>query len=134
MYNQYLDCSRIESDWYSNTPRVAQTRNNSARFINLRWGNDLDPSKAVVEFFNFYSILPFQEAKTITSRDTYGMYPRTDPSLSVPLSPTIACPSGSQYFRIRIDRNGPLVTNNAVIHSNGMYYYEQGMIYETYAF
>ena len=133
-YQSHLDCARLMSDFYDNTPRVSAARNHAPRFINLRWGNDLDPSKAVVEFFNYNSIVPYQQATTITSRDSYGLYSRTSPALTVPISATIAAPPGAQYFRIRIDRNGPLVTNNATIHNNGMYYYEQGMIFETYSF
>ena len=64
---QSIDCGRQFSDWYSNTPRVSTIRNHTPRFINLRWGTDLDPSKAVVEFFNYSSILPHQQARTFTN-------------------------------------------------------------------
>ena len=54
-YNKYFDCGRQFSDFYVNTPRVSTTRNHTPSYIHLRWGNDLDPSQAVVEFYNYYA-------------------------------------------------------------------------------
>ena len=130
----YQDCARLMADFYDNTPHTSAARNHAPRFINLRWGNDLNPNTAIVEFFNYYGQQPYQQATTLTSRDSFGLYVANTPSMNVPLSSTIACPQNSQFFRIRLDKNGPLVSNNIPIHNNGMYYYEQGMIYETYAF
>lgn len=133
-YQKFFDCGRELSDFYVNTPRVSTTRNHTPSFINLRWGADLDPNVAVVEFFNYYSILPTQQARTITTRGSFGIYPNTTPDMSVPIAGTIAVPPYAQRFRIRLNRNGPLVTNFMPVKNNNMYYYEGGMIYEFYSF
>jgi len=132
-YQKYLDCGQLFSDFYVNTPRVSQIRNHTPSFINLRWGQDLDPS-AVVEFYNYYSILPNQQAMTITSRGSFGIYPQTTPDLQVPIASTIAVPPYAQRFRIRLGRNNPLVTNFVPVKNNGMYYIEAGRIFEFYDF
>lgn len=133
-YHKYLDCGRLMSDFYVNTPRVSTTRNHTPSFINLRWGKDLDPSKAIVEFYNYYSILPSQQARTITTRGSFGIYPQTTPDLQVPIASTIAVPPYAQRFRIRLSKNGPLVTNFVPVRNGGMYYYEAGQIFEFYNF
>jgi hypothetical protein len=131
-YQKYLDCGREMSDFYVNTPRVSDIRNHTPAFINLRWGNDLDPNQAVVEFYNYYSILPTQQARTFTTRGSFGIYPVTTPDMQVPIAPTIAVPPFAQRFRIRLSRNGPLVTNFLPVKNNNVYYYEAGKIYELY--
>ena len=133
-YQKYLDCGREFSDFYVNTPRVSTTRNHTPSFINLRWGNDLDPSRAVVEFYNYYSILPTQQARTFTTRGSFGIYPQTSPDLQTPIASTVAVPPFAQRFRIRLDGNGPLVTNFVPVRNNGMYYYEAGRLFEFYDF
>lgn len=132
-YQQYLDCGREFSDFYVNTPNVSQVRNSTPRVINLRWSN-LDPNVAVVEFFNYNSIVPYQQARTFTTRGSFGLYPVTAPNLSVPIAETVAVPQGAARFRIRLDRNGPLVTNYVPIHNNDMYFVESGQIYRVYNF
>ena len=131
---QYQDCGKLFSDFYVNTPRVSSTRNHTPDFINLRWGNDLDPNVAVVEFFNYYSILPVQQARTFTTRGSFGIYPVTSPDMQVPIASTIAVPPFAQRFRIRLNRNGPLVTNFVPVRNNAIYYYEAGQIFELYNF
>ena len=133
-YSKYIDCGREFSDFYVNTPRVSEMRNNTPQFINLRWGEDLDPSQAVVEFYNYYSLLPNQQARTFTTRGSFGIYPQTTPDMQVPLASTIAVPPYAQRFRIRLSRNGPLVTNFVPVRNNAMYYYESGRLFEFYSF
>lgn len=133
-YQKYLDCGREFSDFYENTPRVSAMRNNTPAFINLRWGNDIDPNRAVVEFYNYYSILPHQQARTFTTRGSFGIYPRTSPDLQVPLAATVAVPPHAQRFRIRLDHDSPLVTEFVPVKNNGMYYYEGGKLFEFYDF
>jgi hypothetical protein len=130
----YTDCGQLFSDFYENTPRVSTTRNHTPDFINLRWGNDLDPNMAVVEFFNYSSILPVQQARTFTTRGSFGIYPVTTPDMQVPIAGTIAVPPFAQRFRIRLNRNGPLVTNFVPVRNNAIYYYEAGQIFELYNF
>lgn len=132
MYQTYEDCGRLFSDFYVNTPRVSEMRNHTPAFINLRWGRDLDPSQAVVEFYNYYSILPHQQARTFTTRGSFGIYPVTSPDMQVPLAGTIAVPPLAQRFRIRLNKNGPLVTNFMPVKNNNMYYYEAGRLYQFY--
>jgi len=131
-YQKYLDCGRDFSDFYVNTPRVSEERNNSPVYIHIRWGADLDPNDAIVEFHNYYSTVPHQHAKTITSRSTFGIYPRTTPDLQLKIQNTMAVPIHSQRFRIRFQKNGNLVTNFVPIRNNAMYYYENGHIFEYY--
>ena len=133
-YNKYLDCGREFSDFYVNTPRVSQTRNNTPDFIHLRWGNELNPNEAVVEFYNYYSMLPHQQARTFTTRGSFGIYPQTTPDMQVPIAGTIAVPPFAQRFRIRLSKNGPLVTNFVPVKNNNMYFYEGGRIYQLYDF
>ncbi len=133
-YNQTIDCGRLFSDFYVNTPRVSAARNNTPDYINLRWGSDLDPNQAVVEFHNYYSILPVQQARTFTTRGSFGIYPQTSPDLQVPIAGTIAVPPYAQRFRIRLNRNGPFVTNFVPVRNNAMYYYEAGQVFELYNF
>ena len=133
-YNKYQDCGVLFSDFYENTPRVSTTRNHTPSFINLRWGNDLKPNEALVEFYNYYSILPTQQARTFTTRGSFGIYPITSPDLQVPIAGTIAVPPFAQRFRIRLSKNGPLVTNFVPIKNNALYYYEAGQIFELYNF
>lgn len=133
-YNKTLDCGRLFSDFYDNTPHVSRMRNNTPKFINLRWSNELNPNTAVVEFYNYYSILPTQQARTFTTRGSFGIYPITSPDMQIPLSHTIPVPTNAQRFRIRLNKNGPLVTNFVPVRNNGMYYYEGGQIYEFYSF
>ena len=131
-YQQYSDCGRQFSDFYVNTPRVNEERNATRSFINLRWGSDLDANQAVVEFYNYYSIVPVQQARTFTTRGSFGIYPVTAPDLQVPLAGTIAVPPFAQRFRIRLNGAGPLVTNFVPVKNGAMYYVEQGRIYEFY--
>lgn len=133
-YQKHLDCGREFADFYENTPRVSNIRNNTPSYINLRWGNDLDPSRAVVEFYNYYSILPTQQARTITTRGSLWVYPITSPDLQVPIASTIAVPPNAQRFRIRLDGNGPLVSNFCPVQNNALYYYEDGRVYQVYDF
>lgn len=133
-YQQYNDCSIQNSDHYTNTPAVSAMRNATPRIINLRWSNELDPSRAVVEFFNYWSILPAQQARTFTTRGSFGLYPVSSPEMVVPLSAQVAVPGYATNFRIRLDRNGPLVTNKVPINNNDVYVYESGMIYRLYDF
>lgn len=134
-YQQYLDCGREFSDFYVNTPRVSSYRNATPRVINLRWNPaELDASKAVVEFFNYYSILPYQQARTFTTRGSFGLYPRTSPNMVVSLAGSIAVPPYATNFRIRLDSQGTLVTNNVPINNNDVYYYEAGQIHRLYSF
>lgn len=133
-YDKYIDCGRLFSDFYVNTPRVSTTRNHTPSFINLRWGDDLDPSQAVVEFYNYNSILPHQQARTFTTRGSFGIYPVTTPDMQVPIDGIIAVPPFAQKFRIRLNQYGPLVTNFVPVRNNGLYYYEGGRIYEFYDF
>lgn len=130
-----IDCGRLMADFYTNTPEVSQVRNNTSSVIFLRWNNSFDPQKAIVEFYNYNStVLPYQQATTITSRSSFGIYPRTAPSAEIPPSGTIIVPPFAKKFRIRLDKNGPLVTNYAPVHNNGMYYIEGGFISEFYSF
>lgn len=131
-YQKNINCSTMFSDWYENTPHVSQARNAMPRIINLRWSGELDASKAVVEFFNYWSILPAQQARTFTTRGSFGLYPVSSPNMIVPLAAQIAVPSYATSFRIRLDRDGPLVTNQVPINNNNMYYYESGMISQLY--
>lgn len=133
-YQQYLDCGRKFSDFYVNTPRVSDARNSAPRVINLRWSSELDPSQAVVEFFNYYSILPYQQSRTFTTRGSFGVYPVSSPDMSVPVSETVLVPHGATRFRIRLHKGGPLVTNFAPINNNDVYFYEAGQIYRLYTF
>lgn len=133
-YRQYLDCGREFSDFYVNTPRVSEVRNNTNSVINLRWCNNLNPDDAVVEFYNYYSILPTQQARTFTTRGSFGLYPQTSPDLQVPLRNTIIVPPYAQRFRIRLHRGGKLVTNFVPVRNNAIYYYEDGRIFEFYDF
>lgn len=132
--SQFYDCGRLFSDFYENTPRVSLTRNHTPDFINLRWGNDLDPSVAEVQFFNYSSILPHQQARTFTTRGSFGIYPATTPDMQVPIAGTIAVPPFAQRFRVRLNKNGPLVTNFVPVRNNAMYYYEAGKLFEFYNF
>lgn len=131
-YQQYTDCGRQFSDFYVNTPRVSDERNAKSSFINLRWGPDLDPSQAVVEFYNYYSIVPLQQARTFTTRGSFGLYPVTAPDMHLPIAPVMAVPPYAQRFRIRLNKNGPLVTNFVPVKNGGMYYFEAGRIFEFY--
>jgi hypothetical protein len=133
-YQKYLDCGRQFSDFYVNTPRVSTVRGHTPSYINLRWGPDINPENAIVEFYNYYSILPHQQARTFTTRGSFGIYPITTPDLQVPLQSTIPVPPFAQRFRIRLNRNGPFVTNFVPIRNNAMYFYESGRIYEIYDF
>jgi hypothetical protein len=133
-YQKRIDCSVNHADWYSNTPAVSQFLNSSPRIINLRWSGELDPSKAVVEFFNYWSILPSQPARTFTTRGSYGLYPVSTPDMVVPINAQVIVPGYATSFRIRLDRNGPLVTNQVPINNNDMYIYESGQIYRLYSF
>jgi hypothetical protein len=133
-YQKYFDCGRLMSDFYVNTPRVSTTRNHTPSFINLRWGPDINPDNAVVEFYNYYSILPSQQARTFTTRGSFGIYPVTSPDLQVPLSTTVAVPPFAQRFRIRLNGSGPLVTNFVPVKNNNMYFIESGRIYQLYDF
>lgn len=133
-YQKHLDCGRAYSDWYSNTPQVSQFLNESSRVINLRWSGELDPSKAVVEFFNYWSILPAQAARTFTTRGSFGLYPVSSPDMVVPINAQVAVPGFATSFRIRLERDGPLVTNQVPINNNDMYFYESGQIYRLYNF
>lgn len=128
-YQKYLDCGRELSDFYVNTPRVSSERNNTPSYVHLRWGPDFDSSSAIVEFHNYYSILPHQHARTFTTRGTFGIYPRTTPDMQVPLASTIAVPPFAQRFRFRI---GNLVTNFVPVRNNAMYFYENGRLLEFY--
>lgn len=132
-YNKYIDCAKLFSDFYENTPHVSAERNGRPAVIHLRWDSSLDPSTAVVEFYNYYSILPHQHAKTITDRSTFGIYPATSPDLSVPLSSTIVVPPFAQRFRIRIDKQKPFVTKFVPVSNNDIYYYEGGNLYQLYS-
>ena len=131
-YQQYLDCGKEYSDFYENTPRVSQVRNNSPRLIYLRWNQDQLHPNAQVEFFNYSSMLPYQQARTITTRGTFGIYPRTSPDMVVPISSTVQVPSLAQYFRIRLNHNGSLVTNMVPVNNNNMYFIENGKVYQLY--
>ena len=110
------------------------TRNQTPYYIHLRWGPEINPNDALVEFYNYYSILPYQEARTFTTRGSFGIYPMTTPDLQVPLESTIAVPPFAQRFRIRLSRNGPLTTNFVPVRNNGMYFYEAGQLFEFYNF
>lgn len=132
-YQQYLDCGREFSDFYDNTPRVSSARNHSPRVINFRWSSELDPSRAVIEFFNYWSILPFQQSRTFTTRGSFGVYPVSTPDMIVPLQSTVAVPGYATNFRIRLDKDGPLVTNQVPINNNDVYYYENGLVYRLYS-
>jgi len=121
-YQQYLDCGREFSDFYTNTPRVSTVRNNTPQLIYLRWDSSvLDPSQAEVEFFNYDSILPNQTARTFTTRGSFGIYPKTSPDMRVPLSSTVVVPPFAHYFRIRLNHNGLYVTNQVPVNNNNMY-------------
>ena len=77
-YQQYLDCGRELSDFYTNTPRVSTVRNNTPQVIYLRWDSSvIDNTVADVEFFNYDSILPTQTARTFTTRGSFGIYPKS---------------------------------------------------------
>lgn len=131
-YQQYLDCGREFSDYYDNTPRVSYMRNSSPHIIYLRWDDSIDTTHAMVEFFNYSSILPFQTARTFTTRGSFGIYPRTSPDLSQPLSESLLVPPYAQYMRIRF--NETYVSNMVPVHNNNMYYVENGQIYQLYNF
>ena len=133
-YQKTQDCGQLFSDFYENTPRVSDVRNATPVFINLRWGNDINLNNALVEFYNYSSIVPLNTAYNYTSRGSFGIYPVTTPDLQVPLAPTIAVPPFAQRFRIRLDRNNPLVTNFAPVQNNGLYMYEAGRLYQLYDF
>lgn len=133
-YQQYTDCGRKFSDWYSNTPHVSQYLNSMPRVINLRWSSELDPSRAVVEFFNYWSTLPAQQARTFTTRGSFGLYPVTSPDMIVPLSAQVIVPGFATNFRIRLDKDGPMVTNRVPINNNDLYFYESGQVYRVYDF
>jgi len=133
-YNKHIDCGRLYSDFYDNTPHVSEVRNHTPTFIQLRWGDDLDPSCAVVEFHNYYSILPVQQARTFTTRGSFGIYPQTSPEMQLPISKIVAVPHGAVRFRIRLHRDGPLVSNFVPVRGNATYYYEAGKLFEFYAF
>jgi hypothetical protein len=133
-YQQYLDCGRQFSDFYDNTPHVSQARNAAPRIINLRWSGELDPSRAVVEFFNYWSILPAQQARTFTTRGSFGLYPVSSPNMVIPLTAQVLVPGYATSFRIRLDKNGPLVTNQVPINNNDLYMYESGRIHRVYNF
>jgi len=132
-YQQYLDCGRKFSDFYENTPRVSSARNETPRVINLRWSADLDPSRAVVEFFNYWSILPAQQARTFTTRGSFGLYPVSSPDMVIPVQSVMAVPGYATSFRIRLDKDGPLVSNQVPINNNDVYYYENGLVYRLYS-
>lgn len=129
-----IDCGRLMADFYVNDPHTEQVRNNTSSVIFLRWGNAFNPNDAIVEFYNYYSILPYQQAATITSRSSFGIYGRTAPSAEIPASGTIIVPPFAKQFRIRLNKNGPLVTNYAPVQNNGMYFIENGYIYQIYDF
>lgn len=131
-YQQYLDCGKELSDFYENTPRVSNIRNNTPHVIFLRWDENIDKNQAYVEFFNYSSILPYQQARTFTTRGSYGIYPRTSPDLNQPLSDTVVVPPYAQYFRVRL--NNMYVTNRVPVRNNDMYYIENGQIYQLYNF
>lgn len=131
-YYQHQDCSREMSDYYVNTPQVSQLRNQAPRYIQLNWDDTLDPSRAIIEFYRYSSIVPLQTDKTITARGTWNFYPVTSPDLVAPISHVVACPANVQKFRIRLDYNGPYVTNFAPIQNNEGYFYSRGQIYRIY--
>jgi len=131
-YHRYLDCGREHADYYVNTPHVSASRANNMRLINFRWGPDVDPSKAVIEFANHSSILPYQAYRTTTTRGSLGVYAKTTPDMIVPLSHTVSVPPSAQNFRVRFDMTGPYVTNSVVIHANDTYHVENDRIYSLY--
>jgi hypothetical protein len=133
-YTKSIDCGKLMADSYTNSPHVSDVRNHTPSYINLRWGNDISPQTAVVEFYNYYSILPMQQARTFTTRGSYGLYPVTSPDMQLPLAATIAVPPFAQRFRIRLQGSGPLVTNFVPVRNNAMYYVEAGRIFEVYDF
>ena len=133
-YQQHIDCGREQNDSYTNTPHASYIRNHAPTFIHFRWGKDLDARNAVIEFYNYYSILPLQHAKTITSRSTFGVFPATSPDLQLPISATVSVPPFAQRFRIRLNRGGPMVTNFVPVRPNAIYYYEGGRLFEMYGF
>jgi len=128
---QHLDCGREMSDFYENTPYVSQVRNATPMVINLRWDNTIDPSTAVVEFYNYYSMLPNQQARTFTTRGTFGIYPQTSPDMQSPLAAQVVVPHLAARFRIRF---GPYVTNFVPVEHNAMYFYKNGRINQFYDF
>jgi len=133
-YQQFLDCGREFSDFYVNTPRVSATRNNEPRVIYLRWDDSIDATNAQIEFFNYSSILPYQQSRTVTTRGTFGVYPRSSPDMVVPMSATVRVPPYAQYFRIRLNNQGSLVTNMYPVNNNNMYYVENGQVFQLYNF
>jgi hypothetical protein len=133
-YQKYQDCGRDFSDFYVNTPRVEQVKNGTPSVIHLRWDPNIDMSRAMVEFYNYYSILPHQQARTFTTRGSFGIYPMTSPDMQKPVAGTVIVPPFAQRFRIRLDGLGPLVTEFVPVNNNGMYYYEAGRLFQLYNF
>ena len=53
---------------------------------------DLGTLAVLKNIYNYYSILPHQQARTFTTRGSFGIYPVTTPDMQVPIAGTIAVP------------------------------------------
>ena len=127
--SQILDCAREQSDSYTNTAEVSEYRNKSPRIINFRWDCSVSDG-SFVEFFNYYSIVPLQAARTFTTRGSFGVYPVTTPEMCVPIARSVQVPHGAVRFRVRL--NDYYVTNYVPIRNNETYYVEDGHIHSLY--